>query len=156
MVFDAMFESSRGAMLLYSPLVPREGAPVPGRFQLQLLHRSTGGFRCAEVSCSSCLSTAQACATPTARVAHAGRTYRMVVVRLPCTGSQHTVNYRPHGGSDRLFGERLSCETTHATQNLGVGRYGNNQQTCQNSKIHQSSRTAKSAFFQQGPDGISR
>ena len=58
---------------------------------------------------------------------------------------------RPHGGSDRFFGARLSCETKHTMQNLGVCRYGNNQQTCQNSKIHQSSRTAKSAFFSAGP-----
>ena len=58
---------------------------------------------------------------------------------------------RPHGGSDRIFGARLSCETKHTMQNLGVCRYGNNQQTCQNSKIHQSSRTAKSAFFSAGP-----
>ena len=43
---------------------------------------------------------------------------------------------RPHGGSDRIFGAGLSCETKHTMQNLGVSRYGNNQQTCQNSKIH--------------------
>ena len=43
---------------------------------------------------------------------------------------------RPHGGSDRIFGAGLSCETKHTMQNLGVCRYGNNQQTCQNSKIH--------------------
>ena len=63
----------------------------------------------------------------------------------------HRVPNRPHGGSDRIFGARLSCETKHTMQNLGVCRYGNNQQTCQNSKIHQSSRTAKSAFFSAGP-----
>ena len=84
-------------MLLYSPPVPREGAPVLGRFLLQLPQRSTRGFRCAEGSCSSCLSTAHACAT--AHVAHAGRTYLMVVVRLPCTGSQHTVNAVTNAGN---------------------------------------------------------
>ena len=55
-------------------------------------------FRCAEVSYSSCLSTAHACAT--ARVAHTGRTtYIMVVVRLLCTGSQHTVNAVTNAGN---------------------------------------------------------
>ena len=73
------------------------------------------------------------------------------------SSSSHALIYppcadaRPHGGSDRFFGARLSCETKHTMQNLGVCRYGNNQQTCQNSKIHQSSRTAKSAFFPAGP-----
>ena len=63
---------------------------------------------------------------------------------------------RPHGGSDRLFGAKISCETKHTMQHLGVCRHGYNQQACQNLKIHQSSRTAKSAFFQQGPDRISQ
>ena len=40
--------------------MPRKGAHVLGRSQLQLLQRSTAGVRCAEVSCSSCLSTAHA------------------------------------------------------------------------------------------------
>ena len=82
---------------------------------------------------------------------------RRVIPRtlLPRQGPQPLLHClhegRPHGGSDRIFGARLSCETKHTMQNLGVCRYGNNQQTCQNSKIHQSSRTAKSAFFPAGP-----
>ena len=36
------------------------------------------------------------CATGTVRVAHAGRTYRMVIFRLPCTGSQYIVDAVVH------------------------------------------------------------
>ena len=58
---------------------------------------------------------------------------------------------RPPDGSDQLFGAILWCETKHTMQLLGVCRYGNNQQTCQHSKIHDSSRTAKSVFSPAGP-----